>query len=114
MDGPTSGICVASNILLECVSFLPNFDLIQTEILRNMFFCPPDFSSLYACQLPFKESSAFVLKVKRRRRANGDVSKIFRHIKEHGVKPHKELFCLPSALATFTPFALRLVFGLSN
>ncbi|KAF6731172.1 Constitutive coactivator of peroxisome proliferator-activated receptor gamma [Oryzias melastigma] len=47
--------------------------------------------------------------VKRRRRANGDVSKIFRHIKEHGVKPHKELFCLPSALATFTPFALRFL-----
>uniref|UniRef100_A0A8C7Y2S8 Family with sequence similarity 120 member B n=1 Tax=Oryzias sinensis TaxID=183150 RepID=A0A8C7Y2S8_9TELE len=47
--------------------------------------------------------------IKRRRRVNGDVSKIFRHIKEHGEKPHKELFCLPSALATFTPFALRFL-----
>ncbi|XP_028258502.1 constitutive coactivator of peroxisome proliferator-activated receptor gamma [Parambassis ranga] len=45
--------------------------------------------------------------VKRRRRVNGNISKIFCHIKEYGVQPGGELFCLPSGLATFTPFALR-------
>nr|XP_004539526.2 constitutive coactivator of peroxisome proliferator-activated receptor gamma [Maylandia zebra] len=45
--------------------------------------------------------------VKRRRRVNGKISKIFCHIKEHGDQPGRELFCLPSGLATFTPFALR-------
>ncbi|KAF7669373.1 hypothetical protein LDENG_00193080 [Lucifuga dentata] len=45
--------------------------------------------------------------VKRRRRVNGEVSKIFHHIKAHGEQPGGGLFCLPSGLATFTPFALR-------
>lgn len=45
--------------------------------------------------------------VRRRRRVNGEVSKIFCHIKAHGEQPGRELFCLPSGLATFTPFALR-------
>ncbi|KAM9410593.1 constitutive coactivator of peroxisome proliferator-activated receptor gamma isoform 2-T2 [Pholidichthys leucotaenia] len=45
--------------------------------------------------------------VKRRRRVNGDVHKVFCHIKEYGNQPGGELFCLPSGLATFTPFALR-------
>ncbi|XP_005915153.1 constitutive coactivator of peroxisome proliferator-activated receptor gamma [Haplochromis burtoni] len=45
--------------------------------------------------------------VKRRRRVNGKISKIFCHIKEHGDQPGRELFCLPSGLASFTPFALR-------
>ncbi|XP_076012370.1 constitutive coactivator of peroxisome proliferator-activated receptor gamma [Genypterus blacodes] len=45
--------------------------------------------------------------VKRRRRVNGEVSKLFRHIKACGEQPGRELFCLPSGLATFTPFALR-------
>ncbi|XP_028437824.1 constitutive coactivator of peroxisome proliferator-activated receptor gamma isoform X2 [Perca flavescens] len=45
--------------------------------------------------------------VKRRRRVNGEVSKMFRHMKAHGEQPGKELFCLPSGLASFTPFALR-------
>ncbi|XP_069030174.1 constitutive coactivator of peroxisome proliferator-activated receptor gamma isoform X2 [Embiotoca jacksoni] len=45
--------------------------------------------------------------VKRRRRVNGEVSKMFGYIKEHGEQPGRELFCLPSGLATFTPFALR-------
>lgn len=49
------------------------------------------------------------LQVKRRRRVNGKISKIFCHIKEHGDQPGRELFCLPSGLATFTPFALRSV-----
>lgn len=49
------------------------------------------------------------LQVKRRRRVNGEISKIFCHIKEHGDQPGRELFCLPSGLATFTPFALRSV-----
>ncbi|XP_061621944.1 constitutive coactivator of peroxisome proliferator-activated receptor gamma isoform X2 [Phyllopteryx taeniolatus] len=45
--------------------------------------------------------------VKRRRRVNGQVSKLFRYIKLHGEQPGKDLFTLPSGLATFTPFALR-------
>nr|XP_019963762.1 PREDICTED: constitutive coactivator of peroxisome proliferator-activated receptor gamma isoform X1 [Paralichthys olivaceus]XP_019963763.1 PREDICTED: constitutive coactivator of peroxisome proliferator-activated receptor gamma isoform X1 [Paralichthys olivaceus]XP_019963764.1 PREDICTED: constitutive coactivator of peroxisome proliferator-activated receptor gamma isoform X1 [Paralichthys olivaceus] len=45
--------------------------------------------------------------VKRRHRVNGQISKIFRHIKEHGEQPGRELFCLPSGLAAFTSFALR-------
>ncbi|KAM3876966.1 constitutive coactivator of peroxisome proliferator-activated receptor gamma [Diretmus argenteus] len=45
--------------------------------------------------------------VKRRRRVNGEVSKVFRHIKAHGEQPGPELSCLPSGLATFTRFALR-------
>ncbi|XP_032374758.1 constitutive coactivator of peroxisome proliferator-activated receptor gamma isoform X3 [Etheostoma spectabile] len=32
---------------------------------------------------------------------------MFRHLKAHGEQPGKELFCLPSGLASFTPFALR-------
>lgn len=39
---------------------------------------------------------------------NGEVSKVFRHIKAHGDQPGRELMCIPSGLATFTPFALRL------
>ncbi|TMS13619.1 Constitutive coactivator of peroxisome proliferator-activated receptor gamma [Larimichthys crocea] len=45
--------------------------------------------------------------VKRRRRVNNEISKIFRHIKEHGEQPGRELFSIPSGLATFTRFALR-------
>ncbi|XP_070690588.1 constitutive coactivator of peroxisome proliferator-activated receptor gamma [Pempheris klunzingeri] len=45
--------------------------------------------------------------VKRRRRVNGEISKIFRHVKAHGEQPGRDLFCLPSGLATFTCFALR-------
>ncbi|XP_041843272.1 constitutive coactivator of peroxisome proliferator-activated receptor gamma [Melanotaenia boesemani] len=45
--------------------------------------------------------------IKRRRRVNGEISKVFNHIKLHGEQPGKELVCLPSALATFTPLALR-------
>ncbi|KAM4602661.1 constitutive coactivator of peroxisome proliferator-activated receptor gamma isoform 1-T2 [Polymixia lowei] len=45
--------------------------------------------------------------VKRRRRVNGEISKVFHHIKAHGTPPGRELFCLPSGLGTFTQFALR-------
>uniref|UniRef100_A0A1A8G7Z6 Family with sequence similarity 120B n=1 Tax=Nothobranchius korthausae TaxID=1143690 RepID=A0A1A8G7Z6_9TELE len=45
--------------------------------------------------------------VKRRLRVNKDVSKVFSHIRKYGEQPGKELFCLPSGMATFTPFALR-------
>ncbi|KAF3686312.1 Constitutive coactivator of peroxisome proliferator-activated receptor gamma [Channa argus] len=45
--------------------------------------------------------------VKRRRRVNRDICKMFSHIKSHGGQPGRELFCLPSGLATFTRFALR-------
>ncbi|XP_049891985.1 constitutive coactivator of peroxisome proliferator-activated receptor gamma isoform X2 [Epinephelus moara] len=44
--------------------------------------------------------------VKRRRRVNRDVSKMFRHVKAYGEQPGRELFCLPSGLASFTRFAL--------
>ncbi|XP_059201585.1 constitutive coactivator of peroxisome proliferator-activated receptor gamma [Centropristis striata] len=45
--------------------------------------------------------------VKRRRRVNGEISKIFNYLKAHGEHPGRELFSLPSGLAGFTPFALR-------
>ncbi|XP_054471763.1 constitutive coactivator of peroxisome proliferator-activated receptor gamma [Anoplopoma fimbria] len=45
--------------------------------------------------------------VKRRRRVNGEISKMFRYIKTYGEQPGRDLFCLPSGLATFTCFALR-------
>ncbi|KAG7279162.1 hypothetical protein CRUP_022357, partial [Coryphaenoides rupestris] len=45
--------------------------------------------------------------VRRRHRVSREISKVFRHIKVHGVQPGRELFCLPSGLATFTRFALR-------
>lgn len=45
--------------------------------------------------------------VKRRRRVNGEVSKIFHHVKTHKEQPGRQLFCLPSGLGTFTCFALR-------
>ncbi|KAG7236015.1 hypothetical protein INR49_001413 [Caranx melampygus] len=45
--------------------------------------------------------------VKRRRRVNGEISKIFCYVKVHGEQPGRESFCLPSGLATFTPFALK-------
>ncbi|XP_034043381.1 constitutive coactivator of peroxisome proliferator-activated receptor gamma isoform X2 [Thalassophryne amazonica] len=32
---------------------------------------------------------------------------MFRYIKAHGEQPGEQFFCLPSALASFTPFALR-------
>lgn len=38
---------------------------------------------------------------------NGEISKVFHYIKMHGEQPGRESFCLPSALATFTPFALK-------
>uniref|UniRef100_A0A3Q3EUM3 Family with sequence similarity 120 member B n=1 Tax=Labrus bergylta TaxID=56723 RepID=A0A3Q3EUM3_9LABR len=40
---------------------------------------------------------------------NNCISKMFRHLKAHGEQPGRELFCLPSGLATFTRFALRLL-----
>ncbi|KAM3624756.1 uncharacterized protein V6R79_001068 [Siganus canaliculatus] len=45
--------------------------------------------------------------VKRRRRVNKEIFKIFQHIKAHGDQPGQDLSCLPSGLATFTCFALR-------
>ncbi|CAL8363469.1 unnamed protein product [Gadus morhua 'NCC'] len=45
--------------------------------------------------------------VRRRRRVDREISKVFRHIRIHGVQPGRGLFCLPSGLATFTRFALR-------
>lgn len=53
--------------------------------------------------------SYFLLfQVKRRHRVNGEISKIFRYVKSHGKQPGRHLFCLPSGLASFTSFALRL------
>ncbi|CAJ1048878.1 constitutive coactivator of peroxisome proliferator-activated receptor gamma [Xyrichtys novacula] len=45
--------------------------------------------------------------VKRRLRVNREISKVFSHLKSHGEQPGRELFCLPSGLASFTRFALR-------
>lgn len=46
--------------------------------------------------------------VKRRLRVNRDISKIFQHIKCHKQQPNsRDLFCLPSGLATFSRFALK-------
>lgn len=42
---------------------------------------------------------------------NGEISKIFRHIRAHKEQPGRERFCLPSGLATFTCFALRSAFN---
>lgn len=41
---------------------------------------------------------------------NREFSKIFSQIKAYGEQPGRELSCLPSGLATFTGFALRLAF----
>ncbi|TWW67278.1 Constitutive coactivator of peroxisome proliferator-activated receptor gamma [Takifugu flavidus] len=45
--------------------------------------------------------------VKRRRKVNAEVSKIFHFVKKHKKQPVRDLFCLPFGLATFTCFALR-------
>ncbi|XP_051773645.1 constitutive coactivator of peroxisome proliferator-activated receptor gamma isoform X3 [Ctenopharyngodon idella] len=46
--------------------------------------------------------------VKRRLRVNQDIARIFQYIKTHGQQPNsRELFCLPSGLATFSIFALK-------
>lgn len=45
--------------------------------------------------------------VKRRLRVNQDIAKIFNYIKNHHQQPHREMFCLPSGLATFSRFALK-------
>uniref|UniRef100_A0A8C6UWB6 Family with sequence similarity 120B n=1 Tax=Neogobius melanostomus TaxID=47308 RepID=A0A8C6UWB6_9GOBI len=45
--------------------------------------------------------------LKRRRRVNGDVCKIFSYIKSCGEQPTGEMCVLPSGLATFTRFALK-------
>ncbi|XP_055025888.2 constitutive coactivator of peroxisome proliferator-activated receptor gamma isoform X2 [Misgurnus anguillicaudatus] len=46
--------------------------------------------------------------VKRRLRVNRDIAKIFQHIKCHKQQPNsRDLFCLPSGLATFSRFALK-------
>ncbi|KAM9861381.1 constitutive coactivator of peroxisome proliferator-activated receptor gamma [Aulostomus maculatus] len=47
--------------------------------------------------------------VKRRCRVNGEISKIFQYIKVHGEQPRGDRVCIPSGLATFTCFALRLL-----
>ncbi|XP_055010265.1 constitutive coactivator of peroxisome proliferator-activated receptor gamma isoform X2 [Boleophthalmus pectinirostris] len=45
--------------------------------------------------------------IKRRHRVNGDICKIFAHIKAYGEQPRGEMCVLPSGLATFTRFALK-------
>lgn len=45
--------------------------------------------------------------VKRRLKVNQDIAKIFNYIKNHHQQPHREMFCLPSGLATFSRFALK-------
>ncbi|XP_029620969.1 constitutive coactivator of peroxisome proliferator-activated receptor gamma isoform X1 [Salmo trutta] len=45
--------------------------------------------------------------VNRRLKVNEEVAKVFRYLKFHGQQPGRELFCLPSGLATFSRFALK-------
>lgn len=46
--------------------------------------------------------------IKRRLRVNQDIAKVFQHIKTHNQQPNsRNLFCLPSGLATFSRFALK-------
>lgn len=46
--------------------------------------------------------------VKRRLRVNQDIAKIFHYIKSHNQQPNsRDLFCIPSGLATFSRFALK-------
>ncbi|XP_053088787.1 constitutive coactivator of peroxisome proliferator-activated receptor gamma isoform X3 [Pangasianodon hypophthalmus] len=45
--------------------------------------------------------------VKRRLRVNQDIARIFNYIKNRHQQPDRELFCLPSGLATFSRFALK-------
>lgn len=45
--------------------------------------------------------------VRRRLRSNKDIAKIFHFIKSHGQQPGRDMFSLPSGLATFSRFALK-------
>ncbi|KAL7877477.1 hypothetical protein SRHO_G00041200 [Serrasalmus rhombeus] len=45
--------------------------------------------------------------VKRRLRVNQDIARVFQYIKNHHQQPDREMFCLPSGLATFSRFALK-------
>ncbi|KAI4904572.1 hypothetical protein NFI96_019005 [Prochilodus magdalenae] len=45
--------------------------------------------------------------VKRRLRVNQDIAKVFQYIKDHHQQPRRQMFCLPSGLATFSRFALK-------
>ncbi|KPP65237.1 hypothetical protein Z043_116361 [Scleropages formosus] len=45
--------------------------------------------------------------VKRRLRVNDEIAAVFRHIRDHGRQPGREMFCLPPGLATFSRVALK-------
>ncbi|KAG9275082.1 constitutive coactivator of peroxisome proliferator-activated receptor gamma [Astyanax mexicanus] len=45
--------------------------------------------------------------VKRRLRVNKDIARMFQYIKNHCQQPDRDMFCLPSGLATFSRFALK-------
>lgn len=45
--------------------------------------------------------------VKRRLRVNQDIAKIFNYIRSHHQQPDREMFCIPSGLATFSRFAIK-------
>ncbi|XP_052333963.1 constitutive coactivator of peroxisome proliferator-activated receptor gamma isoform X1 [Oncorhynchus keta] len=45
--------------------------------------------------------------VNRRLKVNEEVARVFHYLKYHGQQPGRELFCLPSGLATFSRFALK-------
>lgn len=57
--------------------------------------------------LTYIRFKSLIKSLRRRCRVSREISKVFRHVKVHGVQPGPELFCLPSGLATFTRFALR-------
>ncbi|XP_038671727.1 constitutive coactivator of peroxisome proliferator-activated receptor gamma isoform X3 [Scyliorhinus canicula] len=45
--------------------------------------------------------------IKRRLRNNTEIANIFQFIKANGCQPGRNMFCIPSGLATFTRFALK-------
>lgn len=45
--------------------------------------------------------------VKRRLRVNQEIARVFQYIKNHYQQPNRDMFCLPSGLATFSRFALK-------
>lgn len=91
-------IHVVIHILLWCQEWF------STLTWRTKLFWSSSFSKA-VLHMP---SSFLMFQVKRRHRVNGEISKIFRYVKSHGRQPGRHLSCLPSGLASFTSFALRL------
>lgn len=91
-------IHVVVHILLWCQEWFSTLTW-RTKLL---------WSSSFSRAVLHMPSSFLMSQVKRRQRVNGEISKIFRYVKSHGRQPGRHLSCLPSGLASFTSFALRL------